>query len=63
MYCQLSQPNEENESGYDIVCGDISLDRMEDEEGEDAMEDEQEDTNCAFELLISPVDSSKSMTV
>lgn len=45
------------------MCGDISLDRMEDGEGEDAAEDEQEDTNCVVELLISPVDSSKSMII
>lgn len=57
IYCQISQTDDECDGGFDIICGETSLDNMESEEGEEV---DEEDTSV-FELLISPIDITKSI--
>ena len=60
IYCQISQPGNEEDEGFGIMCGDTEFETMETEEGEE-MEEEEED--CVFEILFSPIHSEKSISL
>ena len=68
IYCQISQPADEEDEGFGIMCGDTEFETMETEEGEEMEEDEnEEDENeeedCVFEILFSPIHSEKSISL
>ena len=72
IYCQISQPGDEEDEGFGIMCGNTefetmeTMETMETEEGEEMEEDEneeeEEEEECVFEVLLSPIHSEKSIS-
>ena len=63
IYCQISQPDDEEDEGFGIMCGDTEFETKETEEGEEMGEEENEGEDCVFEILFSPIHSEKSISL
>ena len=63
IYCQISQPGNEEDEGFGIMCGDTEFETMETEEEAEMEEDENEEEDYVFEILFSPIHSEKSISL